>query len=61
MFSGADISMKAINEKADTVPVINEEKEKHTKHGTHRSITNFLEGHIKNKKLKRFYIPVTYL
>lgn len=52
--------MKAINEKADTVPVINEEKEKHTKHGTHRSITNFLEGHIKNrKKSKSFYIPMS--
>jgi hypothetical protein len=24
-------------------------------------ITNFLEGHIKNKKSKSFYIPVTYL
>jgi len=24
-------------------------------------ITNFLEGQIKNKKSKSFYIPVTYL
>ena len=48
-------------EKTDTVPVIDEEKEKLTKHGIHRSITNFLEGHIKNKKSKSFYIPMTYL
>jgi hypothetical protein len=24
-------------------------------------ITNFLEGHIKNKKSKSFYIPMSYL
>jgi hypothetical protein len=48
-------------ERTDTVPVIDEEKAKHTKYGTHRSIINFLEGHIKNKKSKSFYIPMTYL
>ena len=49
-------------EKADTVPVvvIDEEKEnlERTKHGTHRFMTNFLEGSIKNKKSKSFYNPV---
>ena len=39
---------------------IDEEKEnlERTKPGTHRFITNFLEGIIKNKKSKRFYIPM---
>ena len=45
-------------EKTDTVPVIDEEKEKHTKPGTHRSITNFLVESIKNKKSKSFYNPM---
>ena len=48
-------------EKADTVPVIAEEKEKLTKQGTHRTMTNFLEKSIKNEKSKSFYNPVTYL
>jgi putative transposase len=34
-------------------------RKKHTKEGTHRSITNFLEGLIKNKKSKSSYIPLT--
>ena len=43
--------------------VIDEEKEnvERTKHGTYRFITNFLEGSIKNKKAKSFYIPMTDL
>jgi putative transposase len=33
-----------------------------TKPGIYRFITNFLEGHIKNrKKSKSFYIPMSYL
>ena len=40
-------------EKTDTVPVITEEKGKHIKPGTYRSITNFLEGRIKNNKKNR--------
>ena len=38
--------------------VIDEEKEnlERTKSGTYRCITNFLEGSIKNKKSKSFYI-----
>jgi len=43
-------------EKTDTVPVIDEEKEKLTKHGTYRFITNFLEGHIKNRKNRKVFI-----
>jgi hypothetical protein len=44
---------------------ISEQKERknleRTKHGTHRFITNFLEGSIKNKKKsKSFYIPMSY-
>jgi hypothetical protein len=49
-------------EKIDTVPavVIDEEKEnlQRIKPGTHRFITNFLAGNIKNKKSKSFYTPV---
>jgi hypothetical protein len=40
--------------------VIDKENEnlERTKHGTHRFITNFLEGRIKEKKTKSFYNPV---
>ena len=43
--------------------VIDEEKEnlERTKPGTYRFITNFFEDHIKNKKPKSFYIPMTDL
>jgi hypothetical protein len=42
-------------EKVDNVSVIAEEDEnlEHTKPGTHRFITNFLEGRIKNKKIEK--------
>ena len=45
MCSGANISMKAINEKTDTVPVIDEEKEKLRAHKTwYTSLYNKLFG-----------------
>jgi hypothetical protein len=49
-------------EKTDTVPMIDEEKEKLRAHKTlYTSLYNKLfEGRIKNKKLKSFYNPVTY-
>ena len=56
------ISWQKGYEKTDTVPVvvIDEENEnvERTKPGTYRFITNFLEGSIKNKKSKSFYILV---